>query len=74
MFREFLKEKEIGYTYLRFFNRENKRWASAQLNILAEDEYITSVEGFWPEGVFVKTWLPWEVFVNKKREESDSRY
>ena len=67
--RDVLTQSKVRYTHIRFFNRENKRWASAQLNILAEDEEIITRENFWPGGIFIKPWLPWEVFRNSKLEQ-----
>ena len=68
---DFLNEKQIRYTHLRFFNKENKRWASAQLNAIADFEDIVTSDKFWPEGVFFKSWLPWEAFLNSKRDMND---
>lgn len=70
--REFLSVKNICVTHLRYFNKHDRRTASAQLNIDAEDEHSIRDRSFWPPGVFMKNWLPWSVFLSEKGVQQDS--
>lgn len=63
--RNFLDENNIHVTFLRYFYRPSKRTAAAQLNIHSEDVSLISDTQFWPDGFFVKPWLPWEQFANE---------
>ncbi|CAC5393984.1 unnamed protein product [Mytilus coruscus] len=63
--RYFLSERNIRVTFLRYFNRPSKRTAAAQLNIVADDEYLITHPEFWPQGIYMKPWLPWEQFASE---------
>lgn len=63
--RNHLAENNVRVTFLRYFSRPYKRTASAQLNINADDESIILSDYFWPEGMFLKPWLPWEQFAKE---------
>ena len=66
--RDFLLHEQIRVTFLRFFCRDYRRSASAQLNIHPDDEEQVLADDFWPAGIFIKPWLPWAVFSENKRE------
>ncbi|CAG2188339.1 unnamed protein product [Mytilus edulis] len=63
--RYFLSERNIRVTFLRYFNRPSKRTAAAQLNIVADDEHLITHPEFWPQGIYMKQWLPWEQFASE---------
>ena len=65
--RDFLSQSQVRVTFLRFFCKEQRRTASAQMNILAEDDEKILQESFWPDGVFIKAWLPWSAFIDSKQ-------
>lgn len=71
--RSYLDEKGVKVTFLRYFDRHNRSTASAQLNIDAADEHKLANPSFWPAGVFVKQWLPWEVFRSEIQEKHNLR-
>ena len=64
----FLFQKEVIPTYLRFFNKEGRRSASAQMNLRFQYEEIITRDEFWQAGIFIKPWLPWEAFINSKEQ------
>jgi hypothetical protein len=70
--RALLSVKNIRVTHLRYFSKHDRRTASAQLNIDAEDEHSIRDRSFWPPGVFMKDWLPWSVFLSEKGVQQDS--
>jgi hypothetical protein len=49
--------------------------AAAQLNVNMDDEHLLKQPNFWPEGIFMKPWLPWEQFINEHSiEQKHGRY
>lgn len=64
--RNFLSERKIRVTYIKYFFRPTRRTSAAQLNIQMDDEHIVNQPNFWPKGIFSKPWLPWEQFVNER--------
>ena len=70
--RHFLSERNIHVTFLRYFHRPSKSTAAAQLNIHTEDEHLVKHPKFWPEGIFMKPWLPWEQFLNEHGSEPNN--
>lgn len=66
--REYLAARGVNVTHLRYFDKQNRRTASAQLNIDAQCETLIRDPSFWPEGIFLKEWLPWSVFLSTKTE------
>ncbi|CAG2229638.1 unnamed protein product [Mytilus edulis] len=54
--------RNIKVTFLRYFDKQYKRSAYAHLNVAAEDKALIKNPEFWPKGIFVKPWLPWEQF------------
>ncbi|CAG2201706.1 unnamed protein product [Mytilus edulis] len=56
--REYLAARGVNVTHLRYFDKQNRRTASAQLNIDAQCETLIRDPSFWPEGIFLKEWLP----------------
>lgn len=69
-----LSENNVKVTFLRFFNRERRSTSSAQLNVDACDEHLITHPKFWPPGIFVKPWLPWEVFKSEVQERQNRPY
>lgn len=65
--REFLQQNNIEFTFLRYFEKNWKRTASAQLNLVDNDENNVIIDdpSFWPEGIYVRPWLPREAFLNE---------
>ena len=72
--RDWLAGNEIDFTHLRFFNKSHLRVNSAQLNIVAIDEERILESDFWPEGIFIKPWLSWNVFINSKHDGKQNEY
>lgn len=66
--RKFLENNNVRVTHLRYFDKRTKRTASAQLNIDAKDEDRLRDPNFWPEGIFVREWLPWKAFINEQHD------
>ena len=64
--RTYLSQNGIRVTHLRYFDKQMRRTASAQVNIDAQDECKIRDPSFWPPGVFMKDWLPWSVFRSEK--------
>ncbi|XP_069128779.1 uncharacterized protein [Argopecten irradians] len=65
--RCYLEEANVRVTLLRYFEKQWKNTASAQLNVVAEDANIICDESFWPEGIGMREWQPREVFLNEHR-------
>ena len=63
--RNFLSDRNVKITNLRFFNRDDKISAYAQLNVPIETREIIESKNFWPHGVYVKPWLSKQRFLNK---------
>lgn len=63
--REYLAERNIRVTFIRYFEKPYRNMASAQLNVASEDAQIVSDPEFWPEGIFSKPWLSWQQFANE---------
>ena len=61
--RDFLTENGVKLTFVRFFNRENRKTASAHINVILEHCDIVEREDFWPYGFFIKQWLPKQKFL-----------
>ncbi|CAC5365399.1 unnamed protein product [Mytilus coruscus] len=59
------KYRNVKVTLIRYFDRPNKRTASAQLNIISDDEPYICDPHFWPSGISTKPWLSWQQFVNE---------
>jgi len=68
--RKYLSDRQVRVTHLRYFAKQNKRTASAQLNIDADCDQLISQTSFWPPGIFMKEWLPWSVFTSLKNEHN----
>ena len=68
--RKYLSDRHVHVTHLRYFAKQNKRTASAQLNIDADCDQLISHPSFWPPGIFMKEWLPWSVFTSLKNEHN----
>lgn len=64
LMRQYLERKNINVTFLRYFERDHKRTASAQLNVVDDGNCLVGNRSFWPEGIYVRPWLPREVFLN----------
>lgn len=65
--RKFLIDRNIHVTFLRYFDRNQKRTASAQVNIKTEKIDVLLKSNFWPAGIKVREWLPHESFIREKR-------
>lgn len=65
--REFLEQSKVHVTFLRYFQKQWKHTASAQMNIFQEDEHIVQADHFWPEGIGMRPWQPREVFLDDHR-------
>ena len=65
LMREYLADRNIRVTFIRYFEKPYRKMASAQLNVASEDAQIVSDPEFWPEGIFSKPWLPWQQFANE---------
>ena len=63
--RDFLERNNVKFTYLRYFEREWKRTASAQLNVVDSPDCQADDPYFWPEGIYVRPWLPREIFISE---------
>ena len=50
--RDFLTKNGVKLTFVRFFNRENRNTASAQINVILEHRDIVEREEFWPYSIF----------------------
>jgi predicted nuclease with TOPRIM domain len=73
--RKFLLDRNIHVTFLRYFYRPSRGTAAAQLNVNMDDEHLLKQPNFWPEGIFMKPWLPWEQFINEHSiEQKHGRY
>ncbi|CAG2228273.1 unnamed protein product [Mytilus edulis] len=64
--RYFLQQSGIRVTFLRYFDKQSFKTASAQLNIDARDEHIIHDSSFWPKGIFTRDWKPWASFIHDK--------
>ncbi|VDI12536.1 Hypothetical predicted protein [Mytilus galloprovincialis] len=71
LMRKYLEDRNVKVTFIRYFDRPNKRTASAQLNVISDDEPYICDPYFWPSGIFTKPWLSWQQFVS---EHSISSY
>ncbi|CAG2216881.1 unnamed protein product [Mytilus edulis] len=71
LMRKYLEDRNVKVTFIRYFDRHNKRTASAQLNVISDDEPYICDPYFWPSGIFTKPWLSWQQFVS---EHSISSY
>ncbi len=60
--RNYLASKGIHVTFLRYFEKRSRQTASAQVNIDADGAELINDPYFWPEGIYMKDWLPWSVF------------
>lgn len=58
--RKFLIDRNIHVTFLRYFDRNQKRTASSQVNIKSEKVEMLLEPNFWPSGIKVREWLPRE--------------
>ncbi|CAG2191478.1 unnamed protein product [Mytilus edulis] len=65
LMRKYLEDRKVKVTFIRYFDRPNKRTASAQLNIISDDEPYICAPHFWPSGIFTKPWLSWQQFVSE---------
>lgn len=65
--RDYLKRANVHITFLRYFENERKRTASAQMNVDADDEHIIKDTFFWPEGIMMRPWVSREVFYSEHR-------
>ena len=65
--RKFLIDRNIHVTFLRYFDRNQKRTASAQVNIKSDKVEMLLQPNFWPSGIKVREWLPRESFIREKR-------
>ncbi len=72
--KSYLQERDVRVTFIRFFQRQNRSTSAAQLNVDAADESLVSDPKFWPQGIFVKRWLPWEVFKSEVAERQNQYY
>ena len=63
--RNFLSNRNVKITHLRFFNRDDKISASAQLNVPFETREIIESKHFWPHGVYLKPWLSKQRLLSK---------
>ncbi|CAC5425440.1 unnamed protein product [Mytilus coruscus] len=52
--REYLAARGVNVTHLRYFDKQNRRTASAQLYIDAQCETLIRDPFFWPEGIFFR--------------------
>ena len=66
--RAFLESAGIRVSFLQYFAKSWKRTASAHINIHSEDEKAITDAKFWPEGIYIRKWLPRAVFENEKHE------
>ena len=63
--RNFLSDRNIKITHLRFFNGENRKSASAQINVPVECREMIENKNFWPKGIYVKPWLSKHKFLSQ---------
>lgn len=63
--REYLSERMIRATHVRYFERPRKRTAAAQVNVIMDDSSKVRDPNFWPSGIFMKPWLSWEKFTRE---------
>ena len=70
--RDFLTNNGVKLTFVRFFNRENRKTASAQINVILEHRDIVEREEFWPYGIFIKQWLPKQNFLIQFNNNNDN--
>ena len=70
--RDFLTKNGVKLTFVRFFNRENRKTASAQINVILEHRDIVEREEFWPYGLFIKQWLPKQKFLIQFNNNNDN--
>ncbi|CAC5420908.1 unnamed protein product [Mytilus coruscus] len=73
LMRKYLEDRNVKVTFIRYFDRPNKRTASAQLNVISDDEPYICDPHFWPCGNFTKPWLSWQQFVNEHSIVSNRR-
>lgn len=65
LMRQYLQRNNVKVTFLRYFDRYFKRTASAQLNVIDDGNCVVGNQSFWPEGIYVRPWLPREVFLTE---------
>ncbi|XP_069137902.1 putative leucine-rich repeat-containing protein DDB_G0290503 [Argopecten irradians] len=65
LMRQYLERKNVKVTCLRYFERDYKRTASAQLNVIDDGDCLVGNRSFWPDGIYVRPWLPREVFLTE---------
>ena len=70
--RNFLSDREINITHLRFFNRQDRKSASAQINVPVESRDIIESENFWPKGIYVKPWVSKQKFLSQFNNHTDN--
>lgn len=63
--RDFLERNRVQVTFLRYFEKDWKKTASAQLNVIDEGECVVENKSFGPEGIYVRSWLPRDAFLNE---------
>lgn len=63
--RQYLNERNITVTFVRYFDKPNKRTASAHVNVAYEDGIRVGNPDFWPDGIFTKPWLSWYKFIEE---------
>ncbi|CAC5397070.1 unnamed protein product [Mytilus coruscus] len=66
--RQYLAARGVNVTHLRYFDKPNRRTASEQLNNDSHCETLIRDPSLWPEGIFLKEWLPWSVFLSTKTD------
>ncbi len=68
--RQIFADRNIHVTLIRYYDKELKPTASAQVNVSFESGQPLFDSNFWPVGIKARRWLPREQFLRSKRESA----
>ncbi len=73
--KNYMTTRGVTVTHLGLFKKPERRFASAQLNVLADDRIHVENVDFWPPDIIVKPWLSkrkfWQQFEDRQRPNDD---